>query len=249
MQFFSETTSDGVVERSFTLGDVPGVLWSPVSAEAGAPVILMGHGGSLHKRAPGLVSRAVGLVASCGFHAVAIDMPGHGERPRDAADRALVEAMHAARRAGESIVPFVTELNRSIAERAVPQWRAVMDALQASPEFGASTPFGYTGMTLATAVGVPLAVADARIRAAVFGGFWGVPWLLAVAARVTIPLEFIQPWDDAELDRESGIALFDALGSAQKLMRAHSGDHRHVPTWLADDSNRFLVRELRGAAG
>jgi len=27
MRFTSETTSDGVSERLFTLGDIPGVLW------------------------------------------------------------------------------------------------------------------------------------------------------------------------------------------------------------------------------
>jgi len=32
MRFTSETTSDGVSERLFTLGDIPGVLWSPAGA-------------------------------------------------------------------------------------------------------------------------------------------------------------------------------------------------------------------------
>jgi hypothetical protein len=36
VRFTSETITDGVSERPFTLGDVPGVLWSP--AEAAAPV-------------------------------------------------------------------------------------------------------------------------------------------------------------------------------------------------------------------
>ena len=29
MQFISESASDGIVERLFTIGDVPGVIWSP----------------------------------------------------------------------------------------------------------------------------------------------------------------------------------------------------------------------------
>ncbi|HWC22832.1 MAG TPA: hypothetical protein VG502_11080 [Flexivirga sp.] len=55
--FTAQHTSDGVVERDFLIGDVPGVLWSPADASAGTPLVLMGHGGGLHKRSPGLVGQ------------------------------------------------------------------------------------------------------------------------------------------------------------------------------------------------
>jgi len=58
VNFTSQTSSDGVVDRGFTIGDVPGVLWSPACARPSAPLLLMGHGGGLHKRSPGLVARA-----------------------------------------------------------------------------------------------------------------------------------------------------------------------------------------------
>lgn len=32
VQFTAETTSNGVVEREFTVGKIPGMLWSPASA-------------------------------------------------------------------------------------------------------------------------------------------------------------------------------------------------------------------------
>jgi hypothetical protein len=32
MQFTSHMTSNGVSERLFTVGDIPGVLWSPTAA-------------------------------------------------------------------------------------------------------------------------------------------------------------------------------------------------------------------------
>jgi hypothetical protein len=32
MHFISETVSDGVSEQLFTLGDIPGVLWTPAEA-------------------------------------------------------------------------------------------------------------------------------------------------------------------------------------------------------------------------
>ena len=52
MRFTSEQRlEDGVLEREFTLGEIPGVLWTPGSAPA--PLILSGHNGGLHKRLPG----------------------------------------------------------------------------------------------------------------------------------------------------------------------------------------------------
>ena len=57
MRFISEQRLDyGVLERDFTLGEIPGVLWTPGCAPA--PLILMGHNGGLHKRDPRLVARA-----------------------------------------------------------------------------------------------------------------------------------------------------------------------------------------------
>jgi hypothetical protein len=73
LNFIAETSLDSVVDRSFTVGEVPGVLWSPASVAHGAPLLLMGHGGGLHKRAPGLVARARQAVVRDGFHVAAID--------------------------------------------------------------------------------------------------------------------------------------------------------------------------------
>lgn len=78
MQFTSETSSHGVVERTFTLGDITGVLWSPDSGPDGAPLILAGHPGGLDKKAPAHVARARSSVTTDGFHVATIDAPGHG---------------------------------------------------------------------------------------------------------------------------------------------------------------------------
>ncbi len=57
MQFTSEQRlDDGVIEREFNLGDIPGLLWTPRSAPV--PLILSGHNGGLHKRESRLVARA-----------------------------------------------------------------------------------------------------------------------------------------------------------------------------------------------
>ena len=58
---------------------VPGVVWSPEESEAGAPIVLLGHGGTTHKRADYLVQVAL-LLGRRGVMAMAIDGPGHGER-------------------------------------------------------------------------------------------------------------------------------------------------------------------------
>ena len=109
LHFTSATTSDGIAERTFTLGEISGVLWSPESATDGAPLLLMGHGGGLHKYAPGLVSQARRAVAGDGsgngpgdgFTVTAIDAPGHSDRPRSDQDQRQVDAIRRAPAAGE----------------------------------------------------------------------------------------------------------------------------------------------------
>ena len=242
LNFIAETSSDGVVDRSFTIGEVPGVLWSPESAAPGAPLLLMGHGGGLHKRSPGLVARARQAVVRDGFHAAAIDAPGHGDRARSQQDQRWVDALLRAREQGQPLSPIIAPFNGSLAERAVPEWRMTIDALQSLPEIGAHAPIGYSGMTIASAIGIPLAAAEPRIRAAIFGGVFVYDAVLEAARRVTIPIEFLLPWGDPEIDRESGLALFDVFASEEKTLHAFPGSHFHVPTDRID--TRFFARQL-----
>jgi hypothetical protein len=59
LQFTAESSSNGMVERDFTVGEIPGVLWSPASSAADrAPLVLMGHGGGNHKKHPAMAGRA-----------------------------------------------------------------------------------------------------------------------------------------------------------------------------------------------
>ncbi|WP_243061821.1 dienelactone hydrolase family protein [Humibacter sp. RRB41] len=242
LQFSARTTLDGVLERDFAIGDVPGVLWSPPSFSPGTPLILMGHGGGLHKRAPGLVARARAAVVDDGYVVASIDAPGHGARPRSDEDQRWVDAMMDARKAGEPIGAIVAEFNTSLARRAVPEWQATIDRLQALPEITQDAPIGYTGMTLASTIGIALAAVEPRIRAAIFGGVLAYESLLEDARRITIPVEFLLPLDDAELPREDGLAVFDAFGSQEKTLHAFPGGHFRVPTERFD--TRFFPRHL-----
>jgi dienelactone hydrolase len=243
LQFTAESLADGMVERDFTVGDVPGVLWSPASGPGRAPLVLMGHGGGTHKKAPAMAGRARLLVTGCGFHVAVIDAPGHGGRPRTAHDEREIAALLRARAAGEPEGPVVVCYNAHLAERAVPEWQATLDALQELPGIGADGPVGYFGLNMGTAIGVPLTAADPRITAAVFGQHW--PDALAAAARkITIPVEFVLQWDDEHIPREAGLALFDAFASAEKTLHANAGRHKELPRFEAGSAVRFFARHL-----
>ena len=231
--FTDDSTVDGVRRRGFQLEGVPGVLWTPPAGAPGAPLILSGHGGGLHKEAPGLAARARRLVRDHGYSVAAIDAPGHGDRPRSARDQRWVDDMLGARERGEPLDPVLAEFNASLAERAVPEWRATIDALQGLDDIGAG-PVGYTGMTLASAIGIPLAAAEPRILAATFGGIGAHRFVLDAAREVSIPIEFLFPLDDAEISRESQLAVFDAFGSAEKALLGFPGSHFRVPAERLD---------------
>ncbi|WP_432253976.1 alpha/beta hydrolase [Streptomyces sp. HNM1019] len=243
LRFTAKASSDGVTERDFTVGEVTGVLWSPASGSGRAPLVLMGHGGGTHKKAPAMAGRAHRLVTGCGFHVAVIDAPGHGGRPRTAHDEREIAAMRRATAAGEPVGPIVVRYNAHLAERAVPEWRATLDALQELPEIGTEGPVGYFGLNMGTAIGVPLTAADPRITAAVFGVFWHES-LAETAKRITIPVEFVLQWDDEHIPRPSGMALFDAFASEEKTLHANAGRHKEVPRFEADSAVRFFARHL-----
>src|SRR5262249_22823620 len=136
MHFTSETITDGVSERPFTLGDVPGVLWSPAGAAAPSPrcpLVLLAHGGGQHKKAPAVQGRARRLATACGFAAAAIDAPGSGDRPRSEEDERFIAELREKMAAGEPVGPQVARYNAAQAERAVPEWRGPPGAAPGPP--------------------------------------------------------------------------------------------------------------------
>jgi len=246
VHFTTKTSADGIVEREFTVdsaGDhVPGVLWTPESAADHLPLVLLCHGGGQHKKAPAMTGRAGLLLNGCGFAVACLDAPGHGGRPKTETDEREFAALLAARAAGEPEGPVVERYNADIAARAVPEWRAALDALEKLPELGG--PVGYYGINMGTAIGVPLTAVEPRISAAVFGQFWHGS-LIEAARRITVPLEFALQWDDEHIPRESGLALFDAFASKQKSLHANAGRHKELPRFEADSATRFFARHLR----
>jgi hypothetical protein len=246
LRFTAEASSNGIRERDFTVGGITGVLWSRAAGSDRAPLVLLGHGGGQHRRAPGIVGRAQRVVSTCGVTVASIDAPGHGGRPLTATDERARALLAQAMAAGEPIGPIVVRYNADIAARAVPEWQAVLDALQELPEIGVGGPVGYHGLNMGTAIGVPLTAADPRITAAVFGLFWPDS-LIETVKRITVPVEFALQWDDEHIDRQSGLALFDAFASKQKTLHANAGSHHELPRFEADSAARFFARHLGGA--
>jgi len=243
MRFTSETTSDGVSERLFTVAHIPGVLWSPADAAGSRPLVLLGHGGGQHKKAPGLVARAHRYVTACGFAVAAIDAPGHGGRPRTEQDERFVAGIRERMAAGEPIGPLIAGDNAGRAARAVPEWKATLDALQELDCVSAAGPVGFWGVSMGSAIGVPFVAAEPRITAAVFG-LAGHEALAEAAGRVTVPVEFLLQWDDELVPRDSGLALFDAFASREKTLHANPGRHAGVPVFELVSSERFFTRHL-----
>jgi pimeloyl-ACP methyl ester carboxylesterase len=243
MRFLSETTSDGVSERLFTLDDIPGVLWSPARAAGRFPLVLLGHGGGQHKTAPGLVARAHRYVRACGFAVAAIDAPGHGDRPRTEHDGRFAAGIRERMAAGEPVGPLIASDNAERAERAIPEWQSALDALTELDWVGQGGPVGFWGVSLGSAIGVPFVAAEPRVIAAVFG-LAAHRTLAEAAARVTIPVEFLLQWDDEAVPRESALALFGAFASREKTLHANPGRHASVPAFELESSERFFSRHL-----
>ena len=242
MRFTSETSSGGVCEQLFVLGELPGVLWTPEGAAGRRPVILMGHGGGEHKKAPGIVALARRFVAECGFAVVAVDVPGHGDRPNDEEYDRIVTENRARVKAGAELAPLIAEFQALVARQTTPEWRAVLDAVQELDHVGAG-PVGYWGVSLGCGLGVPFVAAEPRVRAAVLG-LGGALASAGAAARITVPVEFLVQWDDERVPRDQSLALFDAFGSACKTLHANPGQHGEIPAFELDSTLRFFTRHL-----
>jgi dienelactone hydrolase len=243
MRFTSETSSGGVREQLFTLGEIPGVLWTPEGAVGTRPLILMGHGGGQHKKAPEVVALARCFVAECGYAAAAVDVPNHGDRRKDEKYARISAEMDARLAAGEELAPLLAGLHALVARQTVPEWRAVLDAVAGLGHVGAG-PVGYWGVSMGCGLGIPFVAAEPRVGAAVLGLGGATAWA-EVAARITVPVEFLVQWDDERVPRAQSLALFDAFGSAEKTLHANPGRHMEVPAFERDATMRFFARHLR----
>ncbi|MEV0546435.1 alpha/beta hydrolase [Nocardia salmonicida] len=244
MQFITEQRlDDDTLEREFTLGEIPGILWTPGSASVPMPLILVSPPPlGMRTAYPRLLARARHSVAE-GYAVATIELPGSGDRPRSAAtDQARTDLQRAVA-AGEPVDDeIVDRLVLPLVEKAVPEWQSTLDALLSLPEIGG--PVGYSGGVIS--IGTRLAVVEPRIAAAVlFAGSFVPRTILEEARQVTIPLHVLLQWDDEGNDRQMALDLFDAFGSEEKTLHANMGGHTGVPQHAGEEANRFFTRHLK----
>ncbi|MBW2279702.1 MAG: dienelactone hydrolase family protein [Deltaproteobacteria bacterium] len=237
--FIGEAVSArGVSERGYVLRagarDVPGVLWMPEDAIGPRPLVLLGHGGSGHKRQDYITSMARRVVRHLGYAATAIDGPAHGDRAPDDMGASIEEARRRWWRKRHT-------------DEMIEDWKATIDALQKLDGVGVA-PVGYWGLSMGTIFGLPFVAAEPRVCVAVLGlmGVMGPTGdrLEEDAARVHCPVLFLLQWHDELVERASAQHLFDRIASPDKRLHANPGKHVDVPFEEFDASEAFLQRHL-----
>jgi dienelactone hydrolase len=129
-----------------------------------------------------------------------------------------------------------------VAGQVIAEWQAVLTAVQELSQVGRG-PVGYWGVSLGGGLGVPFVAAEPRVRAAVLG-LAGSPGLAGTAARITVPVQFLVQWDDERIPRAQSLAVFGALGSAEKTLHANPGKHGDLPWFETGSALRFFARHL-----
>lgn len=235
--------TSGLIERSFTCAvderAVPVAVWLPMR-QSRSPLVLVGHGGSGHKRSEFVLDMAGPLVRDHGVAVAAIDGPVHGDRRRSPA------ASNVVRDEFRSLWEAEGGIDSMVAD-----WIGALDALCSFREIDARA-VAYYGLSMGTAYGLPFLAQESRVRAAVVG-MWGTSRahgarLADDAARVRCTTMFSLQWDDELFTRKGQFELFDRLGTPDKHMSIHPGGHVNPRGLRLHNIVHFLARELRMAS-
>lgn len=236
MRFIGEpVVGRGVNERRFDIQvedrTIPGILWTPEGATGTRPLVLLGHGGSQDKRAPNILSLARRLVRHLGYAAAAIDGPFHGERAEGEVTLASLQMQD-------------PETLRHGFAGAREEWRQALTELKQVEGVG-DGPTGYWGLSMGTVIGLPYVASEPRIDAAVLGLMGLSSDARGEASRsIDIPVLFLFQWDDELVKRADGLALFDTLGTNDKVMHINPGAHAAVPREEIEASERHFEKYL-----
>jgi dienelactone hydrolase len=222
--------------------NVPSIVWTPLGRAAPVPLVLLGHGGGSHKRSAAVVAMAEALAREHAIATLAIDGPVNGER--EANDPGALALRRSDRQA------YRRKYYAEKYDEMVDDWRAALDVAQQLPEIDRG-PVGYWGLSMGTRFGVPLIVAEPRVRAAVIGLFGyaaGAATNQRVyddAPKITAAVLFLQQLDDEEVDQHAYHELFTRIGTKNKRLHANPGTHAAVPRSELEASRSFLARKLK----
>jgi dienelactone hydrolase len=246
LKWIGEPISEGgVTERRFDLeresGIVPGILWTPMERDRPVPLVLMGHGGSGHKRSNRqlMIGRRLATVAQ--IAAATIDGPLHGDRVAEQLDRRQYQAMMAAMGVDK------------VTDGMVDDWGATLDALSQLDDLDADR-IAYMGFSMGTRFGLPyVATAGDRLRCAVLGkngmrqtaGMANmVPRFERDAPTIKVPVLYHVQWDDELFPRDGQFELFDLLGTSDKRLIAFPGPHGTSAPEAVHAWCEFVTRHL-----
>ncbi|SOD72893.1 dienelactone hydrolase [Jatrophihabitans sp. GAS493] len=240
------TSRTEVAEQEFVLhcpsGPVPGVLWTPRHVAALAPVVLLGHGGSSHKRSNRILSLADWFTRA-GIASLAIDGPFHGDR----AGGTRKESYQ---------MRIAAEGANHVLDRMVAEWLATLEAVTTNFPIDA-TRIGYLGLSMGTRYGLPTAAAlGTRVRCAVFGKFGlertkhlapaldTTARIAADAPKISAPTLFHMQWNDELFTRKGQLELFDRLSSPDKRLIAFTGQHNQTTASAPSTWQTFIAEHL-----
>jgi dienelactone hydrolase len=227
LRWIGEPLSEGgVTERRFDLeresGMVPGILWTPTEYDHPLPLVLMGHGGSGHKRSDRQLMLGRRLATVSQIATVTIDGPFHGDRIAEKLDRQQYQAMMAAMGVDK------------VTDGMVDDWQTTLDAVSQLDVIDADR-IAYMGFSMGTRFGLPyVAAAGDRLCCAVLGknGIRQASATANMAPRferdapnIKMPVLFHVQWDDELFPRDGQFELFDLFGSADKRLIAFPGPH------------------------
>jgi dienelactone hydrolase len=240
----------GVTEYRFDLeratGIVPGILWTPTQQDRPVPLVMIGHGGTGHKRADRQLMLGRRFAGVSQVAVVTIDGPFHGDRVPAQLDRSQYQEKMAAVGVDKVIDGMVDD------------WQATLEALSHLDTIDANR-IAYMGFSMGTRFGLPyVAAAGDRLRCAVLGkngmrqaspasaATNMAPRFQQDAPKITVPVLFHVQWDDELFSRDGQFELFDLLGAHDKRLIAFPGPHGGSAPAAIDAWCAFTMQHLAG---
>ncbi|HSB03369.1 MAG TPA: dienelactone hydrolase family protein [Anaerolineales bacterium] len=237
-------SDDGVTEQRFDLerdaGIIPGILWTPSQQARPVPLVLMGHGGSGHKRAERQLLLGQRFARRYQIASVAIDGPFHGDR----VSTPLAPHQYQERMAAIGIDKVVDGM--------IDDWYTTLAALSRL-DFIDADRIAYIGFSMGARFGLPyVAAANSRLRCAVLGKYGMrtsaalnmAPRFTQDAPRITVPVLFHVQWDDELFPRDGQFELFDLLGARDKRLIAFPGPHNAAAPAAIQAWCEFITHHL-----